>query len=122
MGSVFVVWGDSPNADCREPKSIGDRGCDGAECRGYIGSHKRRKIEFHCRTKDGKSGTVKINGTTYDLANGSLFLVSTSGDEVRIKQLNRDMTRQTFDEESLTAFGKGDAEIVEFFTKSANPK
>jgi hypothetical protein len=114
--------GDAPDADCREPKSHGDGGRDSAECSGYIGSNNGRKVEFHCRTKDGKSGPVQIHDATYDLANGGLFLVSTTGDEVRVKQLKRDMRSQKFDQESLAAFGKGDAEVVEFFAKKAKPK
>ena len=87
-----------------------------------MGSNEGRKVEFHCKTKDGLSGPVKISDAAYDLANGGLFLVSISGDEVHVKQLKRDMRSQKFDPESLAAFGKGDAEIVEFFAKNAKPK
>lgn len=122
MGSVFVVWGDSQDGEGGDPISYGDGGRDGSECSGHMGTHKGRKVEFHCKTKDGRSGPVKINGTTYELADGNLFLVSTGGDEVRVKQLKRDMSRQKFDQESLAAFGKGDAELVEFFAKNAKGK
>jgi len=122
MGSAFVVWGDSPDGDGGDPKSYGDGGRDGSESSGHMGSHKGRKVEFHCKTKDGKAGAVRINGAAYELADGNLFLVSTTGAEVRVKQLKRDMSGQKFDQESLAAFGKGDAEIVEFFAKGAKAK
>src|SRR5262245_8039436 len=51
MGTVFVIWGDFPDGDGGDPKSYGDGGRDGSECRGHLGSHKGRKVEFHCKTK-----------------------------------------------------------------------
>ena len=122
MGTVFLVWGDSPDGDGGDPKSHGDGGRDGTECSGHIGFHKGKKVEFHCKTKDGKSGPVTINGSAYNLADGGVFLVSTTGDDVHVKQLKREMRNQKFDQESLAAFGKGDAEIVGYFAKGAKAK
>ncbi len=122
MGSAFVVWGDTPDGDGGDPKSYGDGGRDGSECSGHMGSHKGRKVKFYCKTKDGKAGPVKINGAAYDLVDGNLFLVSTTGEDIRVKQLKRDMSSQKFDQESLAAVGKADAEIVDFFGKNAKPK
>jgi len=81
-----------------------------------------RLVEFHCETKDGKTGQVKIDGVAYELADGNLFLVFTEGEQSRVKQLKRDISNLKFERESLEAFGRNDPEIAEFFTKGAKAK
>jgi hypothetical protein len=60
----------------------------------YIGVHEAsdgRKVEWQWQTADDKTGTMTINGSSYDLAAGVLFLVSTRGGRVRVRQLQRDL-------------------------------
>src|SRR5206468_2023426 len=48
-------------------------------------------VKVECKTTDGKSGTVTVNGgKPYDLSAGRLFVISAASGTVRVKQLNRD--------------------------------
>jgi acylphosphatase len=80
------------------------------------------RVEFRCETKDGKTGRVAINGTTYDLADGNLFVVSAAGDHSQVKQLRRNLSELKFERENLEAFGRNDPDVSEFFTKATKPK
>ena len=118
LGTAFVVWSDAVGGG--GGSSSGN--VQGVKCQGSLLTRDRRRVEFHCETKDGKTGQVKINGVAYELADGNLFLVFTEGEQSRVKQLKRDISNLKFERESLEAFGKNDLEIADFFTKRAKAK
>jgi hypothetical protein len=118
LGTAVVLWSDAPgggggssNSDVR-----------GVKCQGSLLARDRRRVEFHCETMDAKTGRVTIDGVTYDLMDGNLFLISTAGDQSQVKQLKRSLAALKFERESLEAFGKSDPDIAGFFTKAAKPK
>lgn len=113
-GFVYFVWGDfSGGAGGTNVESR-----DGLKFHGYLwnGADKRR-VEFAGETKDGRAGGVKIDGKEYDLAQGTLFLVSARRG-YRVKQLKRDMTGFQDDTELFNAFRKSDPDVVEFFARA----
>jgi hypothetical protein len=114
----LIVWSDAAGGG--SGSSSGN--VQGVKCQGSLLARERRRVEFDCETKDGKTGQVKLNGKAYKLADGNLFLVFTEGEGSRVKQLRRDMSNLKFERESLEAFGRNDEEIAEFFTKGANAK
>ena len=118
LGTSFIVWSDAAGGG--SGSSSGN--VQGVKCQGSLLARDRRRVEFDCETKDGKTGQVKLNGVAYKLADGNLFLVFTEGDESRVQQLKRDMSHLKFERESLEAFGRNDPEIAEFFTKGAKAK
>jgi hypothetical protein len=111
-GTIFVAWGafDGGASGSSSGNTHGVKG------RGHLGSRDDEYVEFQFETKDGKTGTVTINESKYDLKNGGLFLVSAHGDQLQVEQLKRDMHDLKFDRESLQAFARNDAEIMAFFT------
>src|SRR5262245_20413121 len=118
LGAAFIVWSDAAGGG--GGSSSGN--VLGVKCQGSLLTRDRRRVEFDCETKDGKTGPVKLNGVAYKLADGNLFLVVTEGEESRVKQLKRDMSNLKFERESLEAFGRNDPEITGFFTKGAKAK
>jgi hypothetical protein len=92
------------------------------KCQGTLLGRDGRRVEFLCEITDGKAGQAKINGVTYELADGNLFLVSTQAEQHRVKQLKRDLAALKFERENLEAFGKNDADIAGFFTAPAKQK
>jgi hypothetical protein len=118
LGTAFIVWSDAAGGG----SSSSSGNVQGVKCQGSLVARDRRRVEFDCETKDGKTGQVKLNGKAYKLADGNLFLVFTEGEGSRVKQLRRDMSNLKFERESLEAFGRNDEEIAEFFTKGANAK
>jgi hypothetical protein len=118
FGTAFVVWSDAAGG-CSGSSS---GNLQGVKCQGSLLARDRRRVEFHCETKDGKTGQATINGAGFELADGSLFLVSAEGEQCRVKQLKRDMGNVKFERESLELFGRNDPDMVEFFSKEANAK
>ncbi len=91
-----------------------------------LATDKEVKVAFEVNGETS-SGQVAVDDKRYDLANGSLFLVSGLGGKLRVKQLNRDvsklretLTNPKFDQESLISFGKSDSDIKPFFSQTAN--
>jgi hypothetical protein len=114
----FVVWGDflggSGGRDSIDK--------DGLKCQAHLwNAQDSRRVEFTCETKDGTSGRATIEGKDYDLANGTLFLVSAQGGQYRVKQLKRDLSHLQSASE-LKEFGKNDPDIVGFFAKTGESK
>jgi hypothetical protein len=118
LGTVFVLWDDAAGGGGGTSSS----NMQGVKCQGSLLARDRRRVEFLCETKDGKTGPVTIDGVTYDLADGNLFLISTGGDQSQAKQLKRSLTELKFERESLEAFGRNDPDIAGFFTKAVKPK
>ncbi|HJT77985.1 MAG TPA: hypothetical protein VJ739_12350 [Gemmataceae bacterium] len=58
---------------------------------GRLAAPDGQGVEWRCRTADGKTGTITINGSSYDLAKGSLFLASARGGKVEVRQVPREL-------------------------------
>jgi hypothetical protein len=113
--TMFVVWADreSEGSECIAGSS------EELRCRSSFGD-----IAYECVTSDGETGTCWIgfrnarwpaDATRYDLADGSLFLISTQGAEPRIKQLQRDLSSVKSEIGYFEGLAKSDAEIRDFF-------
>jgi hypothetical protein len=74
-----------------------------------------RNVAVHCYTSDRKTGPVTIGDETYELGNGSLFLVATSGTKAVVKQLRRDLSKLGSDSEGFQANAMTGSEIKAFF-------
>jgi hypothetical protein len=118
LGAAFVVWCDAVGGGGGNSSS----NSQGIKCQGTLFGRDGRRVEFTCETKDGKTGRAEINGQTFELGNGNLFVVATDRERPRVKQLKRDLSALKFEREPLEAFGRNDAEIVGFFTGPAKAK
>ncbi len=118
LGTAFVVWCDAAGGGGASSSS----NSQGVKCQGTLLGRDGRRIEFSCETKDGKTGRAAINGETFELADGNLFVVATEREQPRVKQLKRDLGTLKFERDALEAFGRNDAEILGFFTEAAKPK
>ena len=118
LGTVFAVWSDGSNGGGGNSNSSGQS----MKCQGSLRTRDGRTVEFQCETPDGKTGQATVNDVTYDLEGGNLFLVTTEGDQIKVKQLKRNLSDLKFDRDSLQAFGKKDPDVAEFFAKDKKPK
>jgi hypothetical protein len=118
LGTAFVVWSDAPGGGGGSTSSSEE----GVKCQVSLLARDGRRVEFHCNTKDGKTGPVGVNGIGYDLADGNLFLVRTEGDQCRVKQLRRDVSQWTFEPDNLRAIGPSESAIAQFFSSPVQPK
>jgi hypothetical protein len=111
-GKAVLVWSALPAIST---------GSDTTPSRaGFSGQHLAPdggQIEWECTTSDGHTGSVVINGDSYELGDGSLFLVDVQGDETNVVQLDRD-TLQLTDEnivDTLKDWLANDGEVSAFF-------
>jgi hypothetical protein len=108
---VFFAWGDFNGGAARTES----KNKDGLQFHGHlINDPEKRHVEFAGETKDGKTGHVTIEGNKYDLADGTLFLVSSRRGYV-VKQLKRDLTRFQDADELFKELSKSDPDVLDFF-------
>src|SRR4051812_33351035 len=71
VGGMVGFWGDSPGGCGANTQS----GPNGLKAEGYLRMRGGQSVTFRVETKDGKTGPVMLDGKTYELAKGNLFLV-----------------------------------------------
>jgi hypothetical protein len=116
---VFAVWADvqTSSGGSRQtaagetyfgsfPAAAGTR----VEYEGQTADGRTGKVQFH--TKDGRTGAVAPLGT-YDLADGSLFLVAVRSPRPRVAQLKRDIRKA--DAAAFQKLPDAEPEIGRFF-------
>lgn len=112
-GGLFVVWtdldrggGGSSSANAR-----------GVRCEGFLSGSEGRRIEFRCESPDGRTGSATIEGRTYDLSEGGVFLVAARGDAVRVRQLDRELETVGLGGPRLREIAEQTPEIRAFFSE-----
>ncbi len=111
-GVPFVVWSDLPNGT----GGHGEGSARGAFYQGYHRANGGRRIDFHGKTTDGKTGSINIAGVDYNFAKGSLFLISTRQDPPEVDQISFDL-KGLQDVDAVKELAKLDPEIRLFFEK-----
>ena len=112
-GIPFVVWSDLPNPSVAQGSSNANRAS-------YRGSHRGtngRRVEFQCAISDGNVTDIMIARRKYDLANGSLFLVSTKQNPPLVAQFDVDVQNFPRDKEGLKQLSRAQPDIGGFFKK-----
>jgi hypothetical protein len=89
----------------------------GGNCRSAGGAG----VVWRWETADGKSGAVTVNGVSYDLANGPLFLVSAKGNDVRVRQLKRELGMPP-EAEAFEGLAKDDPDVAGFVADAGKPR
>ncbi len=120
---ILIVWSDAPSCS----NGVGSAASGLMTPHGeliYRGRDMKpnREIAYFGEIHSRDKGQITINGESYDLARGALFLVSGMDGDVQVKQLSRDVSKLKLELDHLLAFGKADPEITGFFSKPANPK
>lgn len=120
-GTLFAVWTDHQAGGAGVGASGAAIGEDGnlIQSPSYRASLTDVDLEFECRSPDGKTGDMIINGKTYKVEDGALFLVATKANPVKILQLKRDLLSMEPDRETFTKLAVSDDEIAEFFAESS---
>ncbi len=113
---VFAVVSDVPG----DQSSAGlIQSSNFVQYRGLHGKLGEVHVKWACATSDGQTGRMFINGNEYDLAQGSLLLVSTTGGSTRALQLQRDLSKLSPEAASLEPWLKADPQIETFFVARA---
>jgi len=89
-GTAMIIWTDI--LTCGFPiKATWDKPSKRAKYAGYARSSGGSRLNVECYVADRMDGSMKIDEQEYDLANGSLFLVSFRSSPTRVKQINLDI-------------------------------
>ncbi len=71
-----------------------------------------RSLAWEVQTVDGRMGEVQIGGVRYDLAVGTLFIVTTQGGTPAVRQLSRDLSAVPLDHDGILAFARNDPDLA----------
>jgi len=109
--------------------SYGGEGCSGTgstedpvyrlEC--SVESQDGRRFDWVVHTQDGVTAQVWIDGQSYDLDQGALFLVSAQPGETQVEQVQRDLSALTPTNEALEALVTTDSDIAGFYERYRQP-
>ncbi len=81
---------------------------------GYTESDDGIRIEWNLETSDGKTAEFAIDNTSYNLSEGSLFIISKTIETPSVVQLNHDLSGVRPNYDSCVAFGKSDPDVASF--------
>jgi hypothetical protein len=111
VGSMLVIWSDLSRGGGGGSSS----NMHGLSCEGQLLGEDGHTVKYRCEAKTATTGTVTIDGQSFDLEDGNLLLVTLDGTTCRVKQLRRDLKHLNFNRRTLRRFAERDAEIGEFF-------
>jgi hypothetical protein len=80
-----------------------------------------RQLTWHWSTRDGRTGPVTIEDSTFDVGDGWLFLVTVGGGRVEVRQLRREPIRLQQGMQALDEFMRSDPEVARFVAAAQGP-
>jgi hypothetical protein len=117
-GISLVIWSDLSGGAGQG----GESSLFGYSAAGFCSSADGRRIDWEWKAPKEKSGDFQINGTAYDLAIGTLFLVSTKGGQVRVTQLDVDLSKVKPDKQGFEALVKKEPRVAQFIADASGQK
>lgn len=114
----FLFWNGGPTILI----CAGFRGSDSSQstgstedpvCRttGSMTAYDGRKFEWHAENTKSLDVKFTLAGKEYDLTKGTVFLVTSAGGEMKVQQLQRDLSAVQPTAESCKAFIKQDPDL-----------
>jgi hypothetical protein len=105
QGLAIMVWHD---LDASVARGSGATGDPVYRLDGQASSLDGRRVEWHVETSDGRTAQFWIDGTSYDLEAGSVFVITTRTGTKKVHQLQRDLSGIQPNYESCVAFARSD--------------
>jgi hypothetical protein len=81
-----------------------------------------KRIEWEWKAPQEKGGDFRLDGTPYDLNNGTLMLVSTKDGQARVTQLDVDVSKLHPSKEGIEALAKKEPRLAQFIGEAAGQK
>ena len=117
-GISLVIWSDLRGGAGQSSHS----GLLESRVAGFSSSADGRRIDWDWKAPKERAGAFRIDGTPYDLANGTVFLVSTKGGQVRVTQLDADLSKVKPDKQGFEAFAKNQPQVAQFTAEASGRK
>jgi hypothetical protein len=115
----LLIWSDAVRSAGSRAESALFRS---SSVEGFFSSVDGKRIDWRWKAPREKGGDFQLDGTPYDLAKGTLFLVSTQGAQVRVTQLNVDLSKVQADKQGFEAFAKDQPRVAQFVAEAAARK
>jgi hypothetical protein len=109
-GLVVMIWHDLTGEGAGH--SAGSNAGRVYVERGSVYGGDGRGLSWELRTADGRTGEVQIDGVRYDLAAGTLLVVTTRDGAMVVRQLARDLSAVRLDHEGIMAFAGSDPDLA----------
>ncbi|MCA9969273.1 MAG: hypothetical protein KC425_03610 [Anaerolineales bacterium] len=71
-----------------------------------------RSLVYAVETRVGVNAQFELNGTPYDLADGNVLIVSSSGSSASVTQLQRDLANLSVAYDDIAAFAAADPDLA----------
>src|SRR5262245_17192821 len=118
-GIALAVWW----ADVGGPSGSGsESGLFRTTARGFFSAPNGKKITWEWYAPREKGGDFQIDGTSHDLANGTLLHVSTTDGQLRVTQLDVDLSQVQPNQQGFEALAKRQPNIAKFLAEASEPK
>lgn len=118
-GAAFIISTDVMS--CGFPiEATWDKAADCAKYAGYVKSTSSPRMNVECYVAGRMQGSMTIDRQQYDLANGSLFLISFRSPEIRVAQIDLDIYAETHGNRDLKELVENVPEIRAFFEGTVN--
>lgn len=111
QGLEIMIWHDLDSSSNHGSGSTGD---PVYHLSGYALSSDGRRVDWQAQTTDGTTAQFWIDGVSYDLASGALFIVTTRDGATKVKQFHRDLSGVQSDDNSCVDFARGDPDLARF--------
>jgi hypothetical protein len=117
---VLLIWNDAPGP----VGSGGESNLFTSSAKGFFTSAGGKRIDWEWKAAKERGGDFQIDGKPFDLANGTLLLVSTKGGQVSVTQLAVDLSevKANSSEESRRAFegiAKNEPRVAKFIAEAS---
>jgi hypothetical protein len=116
---VLLIWNDTSGPSGSETESVFLT----SNTKGFFTSAAGKRISWEWKAPKERGGDFQIDGNRFDLADGTLLLVSTK-DQVRVTQLDVDLSkvRVTSSDETRAAFegiAKNEPRVAKFIAEAS---
>jgi hypothetical protein len=116
-GLNLMIWFDGAKSSaCSSSSSTSD---PTYVLRCHAVSRTDIRIDWYLETEDGVTADFSIDGKSFDLEDGKLFLIRTSAGEAEVKHIDRDLSSVRPIADSIIEFSLNDPVIEEFIHASS---
>ena len=117
---VLLIWNDTPGPSGSGSESFFFT----SSAKGFLTSAAGKRINWEWKGPKERGGDFQIDGKPFDLADGTLLLVSTKGGQVRVTQLDVDLSKvqTTSSGETKKAFesmAKNEPRVAKFIAEAS---
>ena len=116
-GLNILIWHDAIATSSCDSSGATDNDTHLVQCQAV--SEAGYDFFWQIETDDGRTAQFSINSQPFDLANGTVFLVTTADGQMDIQQIERTLSGVNAESQSITQFSLDDPEISQFIQSTA---